>query len=142
MGKVLLTLFYHPDEEHATRICGELSKENLDGSATPYEYSSPKKRSPDNHLKQKALELGCDQILTIHSDHELVPSSYGLFVFSNEKVLYRRALKELQGRFNVTYGFMKPYTKPVQIDLELSERNTTESSLAIVRELIRTISGL
>ena len=143
MGRTLLTLFYHPDEYHATAVGRELERETFDGSVVVYSYSSSNGRSPDRHLQQKAREQGCSCILTIHSDPTIHPNNYIIFMFSRERKVYLPAFRQLQEKFEAgTYGFVKPTAKPAQIDLELSEQNTTEQSLSIVKELLTLISNL
>lgn len=141
MGKVLLTLYYHPDEKHAFDVCRRLEHENLDGTVL-FPYSTPNSISPDPLLQQKAVELGCGHVLTVH-DSLLDPLQYALYIFSRKKLVYRAMFKQLSSTFNQgTYGFETPYTEPVQIDLELNERNDPETSVEIVKKLIDLLSSL
>ncbi len=71
MGKVLLTLFYHPQEAHANLVGQELEKEELDSVAVTHAYSRSNGKSPSVYLRERAVEHNCDHILIVHSDPEL-----------------------------------------------------------------------
>lgn len=134
-----MVLFYHPDEMHACSVSQYFEKENQNGLYVPYKFSSPGTTSPDSRLRQKAIQSGCSQIVTIHSD-DLYSLNCALYIFSFKK-RYREIGKELRDKFNGDYGFYTSgSTRQIQIDLELNESNTVDLSVGIVKELLHLLT--
>lgn len=140
MGNVLLTLFYHPDEHHATHVCDIFEKESPQGAVT-YRHSASDGHSPDLYLNQRAIEYGCTHILTIHSDNLGMPP-FCAYIFSDKIEQYRQVFEHLQQKFGGAYGFDEPHVEPTQIDIELSEDNKPEDSVLIIKELVELLSTL
>ncbi len=141
MGKVLLTLFYHPHDFHAVDICKILESEQLNGNVVPYKYSSNNGLSPDLHLLGSAIRYGCSEIVIIHSD-DVHPYAFGLDIFSRRKEAYRELARKLMQSYGGFYGFEDTASPRTQIDVELNESNDPGLSIAIVKDLTNLLSRL